>query len=106
MADPGQGAFDNPAFGDDLEAGNIVAFDDLQTLSAGLGNPLGHDRPLIAAIGKDHLDERAAAAGTARHSSAPSRSCTSAVCTVTPTFRPSVSTMIWRLRPVTFLPAS
>src|SRR5277367_3694575 len=37
---------------------------------------------------------------------APSRSCTSAGWTTTLNRRPSVSTRRWRLRPVTFLPAS
>lgn len=37
---------------------------------------------------------------------APSRSCTLAGWTTTFSRRPSVSTRMWRLRPVTFLPAS
>src|ERR1700741_4154273 len=41
-----------------------------------------------------------------RTNRAPSRSCTSAGWTTTFSKRPSVSTRMWRLRPVTFLPAS
>ena len=41
-----------------------------------------------------------------RTSSAPSRSCTAAEWTTTFISKPSVSTRIWRLRPVTFLAAS
>ena len=37
---------------------------------------------------------------------APSRSCTLAALTVTASSSPSVSTTRWRLRPLTFLPAS
>ncbi len=71
MADPGQGALDDPALGDDLEAGNIVAFDDFQSPFSGLGHPLGHDRSLVAGIGEDHLDEREEAAGLPQQSVRP-----------------------------------
>jgi hypothetical protein len=66
MADPGQGALDDPAFGDDLEAGYVVALDDLQPPVPGLGHGCGHDRPLIPGIGENHLDEREGAAGSAQ----------------------------------------
>ena len=57
-ADPGKGALDNPAFGQDDEAMGIAALDDLQGPRAGLGDDLGHLRPLIAGVGKDAFDER------------------------------------------------
>lgn len=58
MADPNQGLFDDPAFGQHLETGNIVALDDLQPPVAGPRGHRCHNRPLVAAIGEDHLDER------------------------------------------------
>jgi len=65
MADPGQGALDDPAFGNDLEAGDIVAFDDFQAPPAGAGDGVRDDRALLAGIGEDDLDERESAAGLA-----------------------------------------
>jgi hypothetical protein len=38
VADPGERALDNPAFGQDDEAMRLVAFDDLQLPGAGLGD--------------------------------------------------------------------
>ena len=40
MADPGQGAFDDPTFGDHLETGDIVAFD----------NVIRHHLPVLATV--------------------------------------------------------
>lgn len=57
-ADPGEGALDDPALGQDDEAMGIAALDDLQTPRAGLGDNLGHLGPLIAGVGKDAFDER------------------------------------------------
>ena len=57
-ADPGKGALDDPAFGQDDEAMGIAALDDLQSPRTGLGNNLGHLRPLVAGVGKDAFDER------------------------------------------------
>ena len=57
-ADPGKGALDNPALGQDDEAMGIAALDDLQAPEAGLGDHLGHLRPLIPGVGKDAFDER------------------------------------------------
>jgi membrane-bound inhibitor of C-type lysozyme len=51
----------------------------------------------------DEGNQRRAMRGSWR---APSRSCTSAGWTTTVSRKPSVSTRIWRLRPVTFLAAS
>jgi hypothetical protein len=62
-ADPGEGAFDDPSFGQDDEAMRLGALDDLQLPGAGPGDDRGHLRPLIAAVGIDDLDEGKQAAG-------------------------------------------
>jgi hypothetical protein len=56
-ADPGKGALDDPALGQDDEAMGIAALDDLQLPRAGLGDDLGHLWPLVAGIGEDAFDE-------------------------------------------------
>ena len=57
-ADPRQGAFDDPAFGQDDEAVQLVALDDLEFPGAGLCDGAGRFHALIAGIGEDALDER------------------------------------------------
>ena len=57
-ADPGEGALDDPALGQDDEAMGIAALDDLQGPGAGLGDDVGHFGSLIAGVGKDAFDER------------------------------------------------
>ena len=57
-ADPGEGALDDPALGQDDKAMRVAALDDLQDPRAGLGDHLGHLRPLVAGVGEDALDER------------------------------------------------
>jgi len=57
-ADPGEGALDNPAFGQDDEAMGVAAFDDLHGPVPGRGDGLGEFRALIAGIGEDAFDER------------------------------------------------
>lgn len=57
-ADPGKGALDDPALGQDDEAMSIAALDDLQGPGAGPGDHLGHLWPLVAGIGEDAFDER------------------------------------------------
>ena len=57
-ADPGKGALDDPAFGQDDKAMGVAALDDLQGPSAGLGDNLRHLRPLITGVGEDAFDER------------------------------------------------
>lgn len=66
-ADPGEGAFDDPALGQDDEAMGVAALDDLHLPSAGSGDELGHLWPLIAGIGKDALDEREGSPRSAQH---------------------------------------
>ena len=55
--EPGEGALDDPAFGNDDEAMQFAALDDLQGPGSGLGDGRGCLRPLIAGIGEDALDE-------------------------------------------------
>ena len=62
VADPGEGSLDDPAFGKDDEAVQLVAFDDLDLPGPGLGNGRRGLRSLIAGIGEDALDEREEAA--------------------------------------------
>jgi hypothetical protein len=68
-ADPGEGSFDGPAFGEDDEAVAVGSLDDFQRPRAGFGDDLGHFRSLVAAIGVDAFDERKGSAGLAQHSS-------------------------------------
>ena len=56
-ADPRERPFDNPAFGQDDEFVQFVAFDDRNRPTAGLGSGSRDARPLVAGIGKDALDE-------------------------------------------------
>ena len=57
-ADPGEGAFDDPPLRQDDEAMQLVALDDHQLPSTGLGNRAGSLRSLIAGISEDALNER------------------------------------------------
>ena len=61
-ADPGQGAFDDPALGQDDEFVQFVALDDLEHPTAGARSGLRGAWSLIAGIGEDPLDEREKAA--------------------------------------------
>jgi hypothetical protein len=56
-ADPGEGTLDDPAFGENDEAVQLIALDDLQRPGAGLGDSVGRLRALIAGIGEDTFDE-------------------------------------------------
>jgi hypothetical protein len=58
VTDPCEGSLDDPAFGQDDEAMQLVALDDLQPPGAGLGNGGGSFRSLVAGIGEDALNER------------------------------------------------
>jgi len=66
-ADPGKGALDDPALGQDDKAMGIAALDDLQDPRAGSRNCLGHLRPLVAGVGEDALDKREGAPRGAQH---------------------------------------
>lgn len=57
-ADPGQGSFDDPSFGQDDELVHLAAFDDLDGPAAGARHDRRHLRSLVAGIGEDALDER------------------------------------------------
>ena len=57
VADPGEGSFDDPPFGQDYEAVEFVSLDDLQLPGAALGQSVGGFRALVAGIGEDALDE-------------------------------------------------
>jgi hypothetical protein len=63
VADPGEGALDDPALGQDDEAMQFVALDDFEPPGAGLGDSGGGVRSLVAGIGEDALDEGEPAAG-------------------------------------------
>ena len=67
-ADPGEDAFHDPAFGQDLEAlCGIGPFYDLQFPTSRAGDNEGHLLAAIAAIGKDTLDEGEHATCPAQH---------------------------------------
>ena len=61
-ADPRQGSFDDPTFGQNDEAVQLVALDDLQLPGAALCDGARRLHALIARIGEDALDEREEAA--------------------------------------------
>lgn len=56
-ADPGEGALDDPALGQDLEAREGWAFDDFDLPNSRARDGAGHLRALIAAVRVDALDE-------------------------------------------------
>ena len=74
VADLREGALDDPSFWHSLETWHVGTLDDLQTSGAGLGHGCRHLRPLIAAVGVDHLDERGTVGGISGTTSAHSGS--------------------------------
>lgn len=64
-ADPGERALDDPSFGENDEAMQLIALDDLQPPAAGLCDDRGHLRSLIAGVGEDPFDEGEQAARAA-----------------------------------------
>lgn len=56
-AEPGQGTLDDPAFGKNYEAVQLVAFDDFDGPCAGFCDDGSHGLPLIASVSEDALDE-------------------------------------------------
>jgi hypothetical protein len=65
VADPSQGALDDPAFGKNDELMQLAALDDLDGPGSGLCQRRRELRPLIVGIGEDALDEGEAAARAA-----------------------------------------
>lgn len=57
MADPCEGSLNDPSFGQDDEAVQVVALDDFELPGAGLCDGGGGLGSLVAAIGEDALDE-------------------------------------------------
>jgi len=57
-ADPSEGALDDPSLGQNDEAMQLDAFDDLEFPGTGLGDRGGGFRRLIAGIGEDAFYER------------------------------------------------
>jgi hypothetical protein len=74
VADPCEGSFDDPTLGQDDEAMQLVALDDLDPPSARLCDGGSGFRSLIAGIGEDALDEGEEAVRRSSTSRAPSRS--------------------------------
>ena len=58
MADPGKRSLNNPALGQNDEAVQLIALDDLQLPDAGLGDDGSGFGSLVAGIGEDAFDER------------------------------------------------
>jgi hypothetical protein len=63
-ADPGKGALDDPALGQNDKTMSIAALDDLHGPGAGPGDKFGRLWSLVAGIGEDAFDERE---GSPRH---------------------------------------
>src|SRR5437773_590692 len=101
-----QSSFDDPALGQDDEFVQFVALDDLEYPTAGPGCGLRGVGSLIAGIGEDARDEGEQAAGASIENQPRPVAVLNIGGTTTFSRRPSVSTRIWRLRPVIFLPAS
>ena len=57
MADPGQSALDDPAFGENDEAMQLVTLDDLDRPGPGLGEGCRQLRPLIVGVGEDAIEK-------------------------------------------------
>lgn len=122
---PGMRAFNDPALGLHDEAagdgigpkGLLCVLPGTRTAVAGVANDFDADgvRVLdgfgalatVGGVGVELLQPRHTFAhACATTGAAASRSCTLAAVTVTANSRPRVSTTRWRLRPLTFLPAS
>ena len=107
MADPGERSLDDPAFGKHDEAMQFIALDDRQLQVPVLAMAAAVFCPWYPASAKINLMKgKKRRVRRLRTSRAPSRSCMAAEWTTTFNSRPSVSTRICRLRPVTFLAAS
>jgi len=65
-ADPREGSFDDPSFGQHLEAMQVGALDDFQMPRTGARDRGSHSWPLIAAVRVDACDEREAPPGPAQ----------------------------------------
>jgi hypothetical protein len=63
VTDPGEGSLNDPPFGQDDEAMQFIALDDLQPPGAGLGDGGRGFGSLVAGIGEDAFDEREQAPG-------------------------------------------
>jgi hypothetical protein len=61
--DPGEGAFDDPSFGDDLEAWRVATVDDLDGPATDSRKGGSERRSQVVGIGKDALEERKQASG-------------------------------------------
>ena len=103
-AEPSECAFDDPALWERDEACGLTRpLDDLDVEAR--QNPFDRAlelRPLVTAIGIELDQERKGAISSAP----PSRSWTSAACTMACISRPCVSTRMCRFLPLIFLPAS
>src|SRR4030095_9598525 len=105
--DPGERALDDPAFGENDEAMQLVTLDDLQGPGAGCGDGCGQHRSLVAGIGEDALDEGEEAA-RAPIEDEPRAIAILHISRMDDDVQQEaeLSTRMCRLRPVTFLPAS
>src|SRR6266508_4191100 len=104
-ADPGEGALHHPAARQHLEGVGQAPADDVDPKAQGGSRP-DHQLARVAGVGQTSRMRRCAT--RSRHSSgwAPSRSWMLAAVTTIASSNPRVSTAMWRLRPLTFLPAS
>ena len=108
--EPGKGSLDHPAAWQEVETGAIGPLDDLDPPPAMSSQRRCQLVAGIAAIGKDMAQTwRNQGNGwriEASRLGAPSRSWMSAAWICAATRCPAVSVMMWRLRPLIFLPAS
>jgi hypothetical protein len=105
--EPPEGSLDNPPLRNHHEAFDCVrTFDNLQNYRAGPFRGRGCFRAAVGAISKQVFQDPNLRRTLFRSGRKPSRSCTSAGVTSSPSIRPSVSTMMCRFLPLTFLAAS
>lgn len=104
--EPGESSLDDPSSRQDLETfGRVGALDDFDGPCAEIGQSLRQLFSGIAAVGEQVAQPRVSCRMEVMTPTAPSLCWISAAWTVNPTRGPSMSAMIWRLRPLSFLAA-
>jgi hypothetical protein len=103
---PSEGALDDPAAWQDLEAVLAVGSADDLDDELEVGGLVHKFEPVVGAVGEQVLHPGPPLANVVQDRLGARVSDMSAVVRLTIKSRPSVSTAMWRLRPTIFLPAS